>query len=118
MHLSSGRSFAKTLTLAEERIDNVIASKLTSFFELAEYNWLPGRPQSTASEPSTYVFEMITFLTAYVDSVLIGLNEAIKTRAYKSALLRINKWMMVRYVWKSRLIKAGYPLWQRSTTLQ
>ena len=46
-------------------------------------------------EPSTYVFEMITFLTAYVDSVLIGLNEDIKTRAYASALNRIRQWMMV-----------------------
>jgi hypothetical protein len=83
--------------MAESRIDAVIASKLESFFELAEYNWLPARPQSTINEPSTYVFEMITFLTAYVDSVLIGLGEAIKTRAYRSALLRINKWLMVRF---------------------
>ena len=42
------------------------------------------------------MFEMITFLTAYVDSVLIGLNEEIKTRAYASALDRIRQWMMVR----------------------
>lgn len=56
---------------------------------------MPARPQSTAAEPSTYVFEMITFLTAYVDSVLIGLNEKIKTRAYHSALDRIRQWMMV-----------------------
>lgn len=53
------------------------------------------RPQSTVGEPSTYVFEMITFLTAYVDSVLIGLNEDIKTRAYRNALTRINNWLMV-----------------------
>jgi hypothetical protein len=90
------QSFAKALALAEQRIDNVIASKLESFFELAEYNWMPARPQSTADEPSTYVFEMITFLTAYVDSVLIGLSEEIKTRAYQSALVRINRWLMVR----------------------
>lgn len=94
--LASCQSFAKTLSAAESRIDAVIASKLESFFELAEYEWTPARPQSTAAEPSTYVFEMITFLTAYVDSVLIGLNEAIKTRAYQSALSRINRWMMVR----------------------
>ena len=93
--LASCQSFTASLTAAEDRINNIIGSKLESFFELAEYNWLPARPQSTASEPSTYVFEMITFLTAYVDSVLIGLNEAIKTRAYLAALTRINKWMMV-----------------------
>ncbi|KAK1924132.1 putative rsec15 [Papiliotrema laurentii] len=94
VHLSSVQSFAKALASAEARIDAIIASKLESFFELAEYEWLPSRPQSTADEPSTYVFEMITFLTAYVDSVLIGLDEAIKTRAYRSALLRINRWLM------------------------
>ena len=89
------QAFAKALAAAESRIDIVIGSKLESFFELAEYNWMPARPQSTMNEPSTYVFEMITFLTAYVDSVLIGLGEDIKTRAYKSALLRINRWLMV-----------------------
>ncbi|EIW70745.1 hypothetical protein M231_02602 [Tremella mesenterica] len=92
--LASCKSFAEALAAAESRIDQVIGSKLESFFELAEYNWTPARPQSTATEPSTYVFEMITFLTAYVDSVLIGLNEGIKTRAYMSALARINKWLM------------------------
>ncbi|ORX36771.1 putative exocyst complex subunit Sec15 [Kockovaella imperatae] len=92
--LKSSESFKSALTTAESRIDSVIASKLDSFFELAEYDWLPARPQSTAGEPSTYVFEMITFLTAYVDSVLLGLNESIKTRAYKSALSRINNWLM------------------------
>lgn len=92
------QSFAKALASAEARIDAIIASKLESFFELAEYEWLPSRPQSTADEPSTYVFEMITFLTAYVDSVLIGLDEAIKTRAYRSALLRINRWLMVSFL--------------------
>ncbi|KAK4689058.1 exocyst complex component 6, partial [Tremellales sp. Uapishka_1] len=92
--LVSCQSFATTLMMAENRIESVIASKLESFFELAEYAWLPARPQSTATEPSTYVFEMITFLTAYVDSVLIGLSDKTKTRAYKSALARINNWMM------------------------
>lgn len=93
--MASCQSFAKSLATAEARIDTVIASKLESFLELAEYDWLPARPQFTTNEPSTYVFEMITFLTAYVDSVLIGLNDTIKTRAYQSALARINKWMMV-----------------------
>jgi hypothetical protein len=93
--LSSCQAFAKALATAESRIDAVIGSKLESFFELAEYNWMPTRPQSTSQDPSTYVFEMITFLTAYVDSVLIGLNEDIKTRAYKSALGKINAWLMV-----------------------
>ncbi|WVR07118.1 hypothetical protein IAU60_004159 [Kwoniella sp. DSM 27419] len=92
--LASCASFAQTLMMAQSRIDSVINSKLESFFELAEYNWMPVRPQSTAAEPSTYVFEMITFLTAYVDSVLIGLNESIKTRAYQNALSRINRWLM------------------------
>jgi hypothetical protein len=93
--LSSLKTFRHTLQLAENRIESIICSKLESFFELAEYEWLPSRPQSTAAEPSTYVFEMITFLTAYVDSVLIGLNEEIKTRAYASALDRIRQWIMV-----------------------
>ncbi|WVO22126.1 uncharacterized protein IAS62_003451 [Cryptococcus decagattii] len=92
--LASGASFNSTLSIAQSRIDSIINSKLESFFELAEYNWMPARPQSTAEEPSTYVFEMITFLTAYVDSVLIGLKEEFKTVAYRNALTRINRWLM------------------------
>lgn len=93
--LASGASFNSTLSVAQSRIDSIINSKLESFFELAEYNWMPVRPQSTVEEPSTYVFEMITFLTAYVDSVLIGLKEEFKTGAYRNALTRINRWLMV-----------------------
>lgn len=88
------------MALARSRIDAVIASKLESFFELAEYNWQPRRPPSADVEPSTYVFEMITFLTAYVDSVLIGLGEDTKTRAYSNALARMNEWFMVRHQWR------------------
>lgn len=51
---------------------------------------------NTTREPSTYLFEMITFLTAYVDSVLIMLNERIKTRAYRKALEHINGGLLVR----------------------
>lgn len=95
--LSSTDTFHSTLKAAESQINSVIASKLESFFELAEYSWTPTRPQSTSTEPSTYVFEMITFLTAYVDSVLIGLNEGVKTRAYASALQSIQNWLMVSH---------------------
>lgn len=91
--LSAANSFGETLVLAQARIDAVIASKLESFFEMSEYNWLPKRPPADI-EPSTYVFEMITFLTAYVDSVLIGLPDETKTRAYENALKRINQWLM------------------------
>ena len=93
--LKSCDAFTKALKAAEGRIDSVIGSKLSSFFELAEYNWMPPRPPSANGEPSTYVFEMITFLTAYVDSVLLGLDESLKTRAYRNALARINVWLIV-----------------------
>ncbi|KAJ9112059.1 hypothetical protein QFC22_006353 [Naganishia vaughanmartiniae] len=49
---------------------------------------------NTTQEPSTYLFEMITFLTAYVDSVLIMLNEDIKTRTYRMALEHVNKGLL------------------------
>jgi hypothetical protein len=92
--LSAANSFNNTLKIAQSRIDAVITSKLESFFELAEYNWTPKWPTQSL-EPSDYVFEMITFLTAYVDSVLIGLGDETKTRAYENALRRINNYLMV-----------------------
>ncbi|CAK9785452.1 putative rsec15 [Cutaneotrichosporon oleaginosum] len=92
--MASASSFADTLKLAQSRIDAVITSKLESFFELAEYNWMPRQSPPSNPEPSTYVFEMITFLTAYVDSVLIGLDDGTKARAYEKALQRINQFLM------------------------
>lgn len=113
------------LDLAQSRIDSIIASKLDDFFELAEYDWtapIPanmrrqnivsgiGRPASPAAgnrmstlaaqptrEPSTYLFEMITFLTAYVDSVLILLSDKVKIQTYRMALEHINSGLMVSY---------------------
>lgn len=93
--MASASSFADTLKIAQSRIDAVIISKLESFFELAEYNWMPHQTPPDNPEPSTYVFEMITFLTAYVDSVLIGLDDGTKARAYEKALQRINQFLMV-----------------------
>lgn len=40
---------------------------------------------------------MITFLTAYVDSVLIMLSEATKTRTYRNALEHIKAGLMVSH---------------------
>jgi hypothetical protein len=52
----------------------------------------------TKREPSTYLFEMITFLTAYVDSVLIGLREDVRGRAYRGALEHVRDGLLVRLV--------------------
>ncbi|BEI79982.1 hypothetical protein CcaverHIS002_0105110 [Cutaneotrichosporon cavernicola] len=92
--MASAFSFADTLKVAQSRIDAVITSKLESFFELAEYNWMPRGTPPPNPEPSTYVVEMISFLTAYVDSVLIGLDDGTKARAYEKALQRINQFLM------------------------
>lgn len=91
--MSSVQAFENTLSLAQDRIDAVLASKIESFCELADYQWMPKRAPDNI-EPSNFVFEMITFLTAYVDAVLIGLSDEIKTRAYQRALQRINLWFM------------------------
>ncbi|KAJ9102018.1 hypothetical protein QFC19_004943 [Naganishia cerealis] len=138
--LQSSQSFQAAIDFAQNRIDNIIASKLDEFFEMAEYDWTPPLPASirkrgvisgtsastaalmgtsrpaspavgqatqrqsttmqwfdasTTQEPSTYLFEMITFLTAYVDSVLIMLNENIKTRTYRMALEHVNKGLLL-----------------------
>ena len=50
---------------------------------------------NTKREPSTYLFEMITFLTAYVDSVLIGLREDVRSRAYRGALEHVRDGLLV-----------------------
>ncbi|KAG7562727.1 hypothetical protein FFLO_01788 [Filobasidium floriforme] len=91
--LQSGASLQSTLEFAQSRIDKIIADKLDQFFEMGweEFDWTPKLSETyfdanTKREPSTYLFEMITFLTAYVDSVLIGLREDVRGRAYRGAL--------------------------------
>lgn len=122
LNLQCGQAFRTALHIAQSRIDAVIASKLDDFFEIAEYDWTPpmpvrrravlsggaaGGPQRQSStmawfddqeakEPSMYLFEMITFLTAYVDSVLISLNEGIKVKTYRAALEHVNQGLLVR----------------------
>lgn len=124
LNLQCGQAFRTALDIAQTRIDAVIASKLDDFFEIAEYDWTPPMPvrrravvsgaqsgaaggaqrQSTtmawfddqeAKDPSMYLFEMITFLTAYVDSVLISLNEGIKVKTYRAALEHVNQGLLV-----------------------
>lgn len=95
--MASVQSFEKTLAVAQDRIDTVLAAKIEEFFGLAEYVWMPDRAPKGNVEPSTCVFEMITFLTTYVDAVLVGLSDETKTRAYQTALRRINQWFMVSY---------------------
>lgn len=62
---------------------------------------------TTQQEPSIYLFEMITFLTAYVDSVLIMLNEEIKVKTYRAALVHVNKGLMVSNRDRSLLFNPG-----------
>ncbi|KAG2077239.1 exocyst complex subunit Sec15-like protein [Suillus decipiens] len=89
IRLSSSSSFANTITRALNRVTGLITSKLDDFFDLAEYDWTP---QSREDTPSTYLCELINWLTTVVDSLVI--KEIYKDEAYRGAVGYIAECLM------------------------
>lgn len=88
--LTASNSFESTLSQALARINSVINSKLNDFFELSEYDWTPPRRDNS---PSMYLYELISWLTTVVDSLVI--KETYKDEAYRGAVTYISDSLMV-----------------------
>lgn len=95
VRLNSVQAFSSSLSLAQVRIAQVIASKVDDFFELAEINWTPSARRPTGV-PATYVDEMISFLTSFVDAVLVAMSEGVQRLTYRRAVEHIAATFMVR----------------------
>ncbi|KAM0793644.1 hypothetical protein ACM66B_001075 [Microbotryomycetes sp. NB124-2] len=85
LHLESLASFQHTLSLTQDRIVSNISQKMDSFFEEASYDWTASRAPGTG-ESSSFLQDLIDFLTTVMMSVLIQLPEFSKDYVYKGAL--------------------------------
>lgn len=82
MRLDASSHFNTTLDMAQQRIDSAIATKMSEFFGMAEYNWTP---LQESREPQEWLPEMLQWLSTMMESVLVLLPRDIKMEHYKTA---------------------------------
>ena len=90
IRLTAPDSFEGTISRSRARMSGLISSKLDQCFELSEYDWTPNTRETS---PSTYLYELVNWLTTVVDSLVI--KETYKEEAYKGALGYIVECLMV-----------------------
>lgn len=72
--------------MAQQRIDSAIASKMSEFFGMTEFDWTPKEERSQAEE---WLSEMLQWLSTMMESVLVTLPDDIKKEHYRSAFQNI-----------------------------
>lgn len=85
LRLDASTHFGTTLDIAQARIDSAICGKLRDFIDLEEMNWTPGPQDQSGRTSSSYISEMMTWLETMMESVLVLLPKATKSKAYRSA---------------------------------
>ncbi|KAG0316648.1 hypothetical protein BGZ97_006549 [Linnemannia gamsii] len=75
--------FRETRRSAENRISELVNSKIDDILELAEYEWLPA---SVQEQHSTYLQELVSFLSVVMSATLQNLPESIRTFVYYDVL--------------------------------
>ena len=72
-------------------LTTTITDKTSDFFELADYDWTPSKPDS---QSSLYLWDMVNWLMSAVDELSLPKN--VKDAAYRGALAHIADCFMVR----------------------
>lgn len=90
IRLTAPDSFEGTVSRSRARMSGLISSKLDQCFELSEYDWTPNTRETS---PSTYLYELVNWLTTVIDS--LSIKEKYKEEAYKGALGYIVECLMV-----------------------
>ncbi|KAF9351418.1 hypothetical protein BGX26_010571 [Mortierella sp. AD094] len=75
--------FRETRKSAEKRISELVNSKIDDILELAEYDWLPTGVEDLHS---TYIQELVSFLSVVMSATLQSLPDSIRTFVYYDAL--------------------------------
>ncbi|KTW27352.1 hypothetical protein T552_02332 [Pneumocystis carinii B80] len=83
LKLRAKSEFRNAIKDAEKRIFELVTSKIDDFLEISDYDW-----QSTTKqkEPSSYLLEMVSYLTTVMNSTLHNLPSSIKTFLYFGTL--------------------------------
>ncbi|PWY99296.1 exocyst complex subunit Sec15-like protein [Testicularia cyperi] len=88
LRLDASSHFVTTLSIAETKIGQALASKLDQFIGLAEYDWTTARSKPAGS-PAPWLQDALDWLTTMMDSVLVLLPPETKTRAYQASYRHI-----------------------------
>lgn len=77
----------------------LISRKLDNFFGMATYDWAADHMPTPllTDEPSTYLTEMVDYLTLIMKSVLVQLPDALRTAIYREALQHCADTLMARF---------------------
>ncbi|KAF8929985.1 exocyst complex subunit Sec15-like-domain-containing protein [Dissophora ornata] len=81
--LQASGLFRETRKSAEKRISELVNSKIDDILELAEYDWLPSGIEDLHS---TYLQELVSFLSIVMSATLQNLPDSIRTYVYYDAL--------------------------------
>ncbi|ORX59946.1 exocyst complex subunit Sec15-like protein [Piromyces finnis] len=74
--------FIDSQKMAEEKIFDIINEKIDVFVDLSGYNWMP---EKAATEPSSYIQDIINWLETIISTTLTNLPESIKSFVYFDA---------------------------------
>lgn len=80
--LKAQKKFQNASTKAESRIFELVTQTVDNFMELEDYDW---STTVSSDEPSSYLDEMVNFLTIFFNSTLADLPFAIKNYVYFGA---------------------------------
>lgn len=88
--LEVGKYFRTASKQATIKIISVVSRQLDGFFEDAQYDWLARRPPQASKdgeeEPSSFLLDMINYLSLSMDNQLAGLAAEHRNDVYKGAL--------------------------------
>ncbi|KAG4304037.1 hypothetical protein PORY_002560 [Pneumocystis oryctolagi] len=83
LKLRAKSEFRDAIKDAEKRIFELVNSKIDDFLEIVDYDWEASTRQT---EPSSYLLEMVSYLTTLMNSTLYNLPHSIKTFLYFQTL--------------------------------
>ena len=93
--LDASQHLAGTLEIAQKRIDRALFVKLDQFLDLLEYDWIPPRPrQSTQAVASSYLRDLLDWLSTMMESALVLLPKDAKDATFKSSFMHITNRML------------------------
>lgn len=91
VHLLAKECFEESRRIAEKHIYEVVNEKIDGLSELAEYDWTTTQRRQ---QPSTYLRDMVDFLSNVMDSTLVNLPDEIKGFMYLEALDHLARSLM------------------------
>lgn len=92
LKLRAKMEFRDAIKDAEKRIFELVNSKIDDFLGISDYDWQAATKQD---EPSSYLLEMVSYLTTVMNSTLHNLPHSIKTFVYFGTLDHFASSMMV-----------------------